>query len=195
MDNKIIAPIGYARSGKDTFADIAVEEYGFTRFAFADKLRDCITALNPIVGDSRKYVASDGHASVALGAVRLDEVLAEYGWDHYKESAYGDEIRALLQRFGTEVGRDLINENIWVDELDKHDGKIVVTDCRFWNEHDVIRDRNGILVRIYRPGNNPVNAHVSETVIDEMVPAYHINNDGTLDQFYDKIRRMVEILL
>jgi hypothetical protein len=45
---ELVAFSGYARSGKDTAAD-ALLPLGFQRVAFADKLRECLYALNPTV--------------------------------------------------------------------------------------------------------------------------------------------------
>jgi dephospho-CoA kinase len=45
----IIGLSGYSRSGKDEVAKILVEDYGFTRIAFADKIRELLYEMNPIV--------------------------------------------------------------------------------------------------------------------------------------------------
>ena len=45
----IIGLSGYAQSGKDTVAKVLIEEYGFTRIAFADKIREFLYDLNPQV--------------------------------------------------------------------------------------------------------------------------------------------------
>lgn len=182
-DNKrvIVAPVGYARTGKDEFAKVLVQEYGFKRFAFADKLRDCIYALNPIV---------DGGTNV-----RLREVIDYFTWDNYKSSKYGGEIRELLQRFGTEVGRDLIDTDIWVRELDKVEGNVVITDCRFDNEYQRIKKLGGKVVRIHRPGVGPVNDHISERGVDLMEPDHIIRNDADLKDFALKIREFSDTLL
>ncbi len=89
----IIGLSGYARSGKDTVAELLVLNYGFKRVAFADGIRDALIALNPIL--------HDGH--------RLNEVVQMYGWDVAKAK---DEVRRLLQVMGTEVGRKLIHEDV-----------------------------------------------------------------------------------
>ncbi len=44
----IIGLTGYAQSGKDTVANILVERYGFTRVAFADKIREFLYETNPM---------------------------------------------------------------------------------------------------------------------------------------------------
>ena len=46
----VIGLTGYAGSGKDTLANILVEEYGFTRIAFADKTKEFLYDLNPGIG-------------------------------------------------------------------------------------------------------------------------------------------------
>ena len=46
---EIIGLSGFARSGKDEAAKVLVEEFGFKRVGFADKLREVLYALNPLV--------------------------------------------------------------------------------------------------------------------------------------------------
>jgi len=176
----IIAPLGYARTGKDEFARVAVEEFGFTRFAFADKLRECLYALNPIVD-------TDG-----ITPIRVQDVIDQYTWDNYKRSQFGPEIRVLLQRFGTEVGRDLIQDDIWLRELDKVEAsRVVVTDARFINELEKVDYMGGYTVRVHRKGVGPVNDHPSETTIDQWDAHETIHNDSTLEVYHDRVRNIL----
>jgi hypothetical protein len=163
----IVGLSGFARSGKDTFAERLVEKHGFIRLAFADTLRDFLYALNPIVDMNRRYEADvpDGPP------IYLQEVIDHYTWDHYKESHFGPEIRRLLQRLGTEAGRQTLWDTIWIDaklkDLDEHKN-YVITDARFLNEFDAIReaaarqDHVCAIVRINRPGVEAANTHASE---------------------------------
>jgi hypothetical protein len=179
---EIIGFSGYARCGKDTAAKILVEEFGFTRVAFADKLREVLYQLNPyVVNDITEYPV-----------LSLQTVIDRYGWDGYKETQYGTEIRRLLQRLGTEAGRQTLWDSIWIDAaLTGHpsDAKIVVSDARFFNEFDAIRDRGGQIWRIERPEVGPANDHASET---EAVHYKHFSawlmNDGSLED----LRRTVK---
>jgi hypothetical protein len=50
----IIGLSGYARSGKDTVAELLVLNYGFKRMAFADGIRESLIALNPILHDGHR---------------------------------------------------------------------------------------------------------------------------------------------
>ena len=183
---EIIGLSGYARSGKDEAAKILVEEFGFTRVAFADKLREVLYALDPMVS------ATTWRDSLGVSPVYLRDVIDEHGWGGYKETFFGPEIRRLLQRLGTEAGRQTLWDSIWVDAaLTGHDddARLVVTDCRFPNEAQAIWDRGGEVWRIMREGVGPANSHPSETSLDNVDFQAYVHNDGTLEEFRKSIRR------
>jgi dephospho-CoA kinase len=46
----IIGLIGYAQSGKDTVANMLVDKFDFERRAFADRIREILYEMNPMVG-------------------------------------------------------------------------------------------------------------------------------------------------
>lgn len=187
-ENIIVGLSGYARTGKDTVADVLVQEFGFKRYAFADKLRECVLALDPIVSTGHERL-KDFESKYR----RLSSVIEEFGWDGYKQSNYGSEIRSLLQRMGTEVGRDIIGEDTWVKGLDNESGRIVVTDMRFPNEYDRVVNNNGETWRITREGVTAVNAHISETAIDDKKFDVDILNHGTLEEFQGVIRTLAQV--
>lgn len=159
----IIGLSGYARSGKDTVAAILAED-GWERRAFADPLREMLLRLNPI----------------ADGELRVQDLVSLYGWDDAK-TLY-PEIRELLQRLGTEAGREILGDDIWVKTTlsTMSGGKYVITDCRFPNEADAIRAAGGQVWRIHRPGFGPVNAHATENSMESYKFDAHIHNDGDL---------------
>src|SRR5689334_20591377 len=165
---RIVGLSGFARAGKDETAKVLVEEFGFTQVAFADKLREMLYALNPIVAlveweNEDETVQVPWTYSQPYQTVQT--VIDEYGWNGYKETVYGDEIRRLLQRLGTEAGRQTLWDSIWIDAaFSAVEGveNIVVTDCRFPNEAQAIKDRGGEVWRISRRGAGPANDHPSE---------------------------------
>jgi hypothetical protein len=168
---------GHAQVGKDTFAAILVDHYGFERLAFADVLRDAVRLLDPwLIGYDEK-------------PVRLSTLLTRYTWDELKKhEPYREEIRRLLQVLGSEVGRDLLYAGIWVDTLTKKlnfGKKYVVTDVRFKNEAWALRStriKPVWLVKITRPGYGPVNAHVSDVGLPDSLFDAFVINDGDLDE-------------
>lgn len=161
----LIGLTGYAQSGKDTVAEILVSE-GFTRVAFADIMREALLVLNPYAG-----------------TYRLREYVSVNGWDVAKVAL--PEIRNLMQRFGTEVGRGIFGEDFWIKQLlnryDLTSKNYVVSDIRFPNEAGMIKDHNGLVWRITRPNVGPVNAHVSDKDMGNIKVDYTLNNDSDLE--------------
>jgi hypothetical protein len=184
---EIIGLSGYARCGKDSTAAVLVKEFGFKRVAFADKLREVLLALDPIVAPSKELYFT--HSKTV---VNLSEVIDVYGWSGYKETDFGPEIRRLLQRLGTEAGRQTLWDSIWVDAaLTRHDedAKLVVTDCRFPNEAEAVTSRGGVMWRIMRQGVGPANTHASETSLDDWDFDAYVHNDGTLADLAGSVKR------
>lgn len=178
---EIIGLAGYATSGKDEAAKV-LKMAGFRRVAFADKLREFVYAINPEV---------DGGP---MGTLDLQQVIGRYGWNGYKDTYWGDSIREQLQYIGTECGRGILGQNVWIDATFNdmiENGKYVVTDVRFPNEIEGIRSRGGKMYRIIRDGVGPVNSHPSETAIDHYEYDGYIHNEGTLEEFHDTVRRAI----
>ena len=172
---KVVGLTGFAQSGKDTAAGFLVER-GWKRLAFADILRQSLYNLNPIVST----LTQQGRDPMVM---RVQDIVDGIGWDRAKVEF--PEIRQLLQRFGTEVGRELYGENFWVDRVlaqMNHNHNYVITDVRFPNELAAVRSVDGLVFKIQRPGNKPANSHASEDIdglhVDGVIP-----NVGTLDQF------------
>jgi hypothetical protein len=163
----IIGLTGYAQSGKDTFASILVEKYGYSRIAFADKIRDFLYGINPMVGCS-----PTGY---------LQDLVNLVGWDKAKQEP---QVRRLLQDLGISA-RDLISEDIWVtaalSSVSK-DQRVVITDVRFENEAAMIKSMGGQLWRVKRSGVGPVNDHVSESEMDGYKVDQIFVNNGTLEE-------------
>lgn len=145
----VIGFAGRARSGKDTAA-AALVRLGWRRVAFADRLRDAVAAIDPLVGDGLRL-----SALFAAGET----------WESVKAGPYAGEVRRLLQRTGTEMGRDLFGPRFWVDQLDRTvrpGERVVVSDVRFTEEADWVRSRGGMTVLVSRPGQPAVGGHRSE---------------------------------
>lgn len=93
--------------------------------------------------------------------------------------------RQAYQWFGTELMRDRVSQNIWIDMASKFcdsNIRVVVPDVRFNNEADFIHSRHGLLMHIDRDGiQGAVNAHASEAGIDPAKIDVSIKNDATIE--------------
>lgn len=180
----LIGLSGYARAGKDTVAGILAER-GYERVAFADALRDALYALNPVVTIS--YQVRDGIRHSAAHK-RVSAVVDALGWDKAKTDY--PEIRDLLQRLGTEVGRIQWGDDFWVQIAMRKAINFpltVITDVRFPSEAASIKKHRGEVWRINRPGTDPVNGHSSETALDNYTFDRYIDNDATIEALRDLV--------
>jgi hypothetical protein len=171
----VIGLSGYARAGKDTVASIICEYANFEQRSFATPLKAMLAALDPRIGGRR----------------RVSDLLCFHDWEGAKGNP---EVRRLLQRLGTEAGRRILGDDIWIDTLfhAHSSGRIVVSDVRFPNEAEAIKDRGGIMVRISRPGYGPVNGHPSETALDSFDFDAHIMNDGSIDDLHGSVAPLID---
>lgn len=162
----LIGLTGYAQSGKDTVANLLVENYGYTRIAFADPIRELLYRLNP-------------ETMSAAGSLRLQSLVDDYGWDVAKQVP---EVRRLLQELGVGA-RKIIDESVWVTTaLRAHAGdKVVFTDVRFENEAVIIKLMGGQIWRVKRLGVSAVNDHISESELDGYKVDQIFVNNGSVD--------------
>jgi hypothetical protein len=191
----IIGLNGYAKSGKDEIAKMIMEiDSTWQVKKFSNKLKQVASILTGVHPDKFED-------QVFKNTPLCDDWFV---WD-YKTIAGGTlteptfnvdprlrsmTARELLQKLGTEAIRNGLHENAWVNALmaDYREDKWIITDCRFHNEVFAIKDRGGIVVRVNRPDNGPVNNHISETAIDGFDFDYVINNDGDLENLRTKVK-------
>jgi hypothetical protein len=137
----IIGVAGFAGSGKGTVSDLLVDEYGFNKLAFADPLKDAVAA---IFGWPRHLLEGDTKESREFRETP----------DKFWSERFGFEVtpRWALQKQGTEAGRDVFHESIWVSALERriNSDKVVVTDVRFPNEVAKIKELGGHVIRVVR---------------------------------------------
>jgi hypothetical protein len=111
-----------------------------------------------------------------------------YGWDDLK--AHGPEIRELLQRFGTEVGREMFGDDFWVNaaiDSIKDGSRVVVSDVRYPNEADAVKKLGGEVWRVVRPGYGAANDHASEHALNDYNFDYILENNSGVQSLYDSV--------
>jgi hypothetical protein len=116
-------------------------------------------------------------------------------------------VRDLLQILGTEAMRDGLHKNVWVNALmadytptqvqwsqgplgGYEDGPMpnwIITDTRFPNEAQAIKDKGGMVIKVERPGVGPVNRHPSEDALKDYNFDYVIHNDGSINDLDNKV--------
>jgi hypothetical protein len=187
----IIGLSGYAKSGKDTVAEIIreIQPEKWEIKKFSGKLKQIASIL---LGMPEHLFENQDFKS---------EMLGEEWWKNYGDFYHQTTVRDFLQHLGTDAIRNGLHSNAWVNalmadykprKLDQYNpSNWIVTDVRFPNEAEAIKDRGGIIIRIDRPGVEPVNAHPSEVALDNWDFDYKIANVSDLPA----LKQTVEVLL
>ncbi len=161
---------------------------------FADKLKDIVCLLigctreqlesqefksSPLGNEWIRYGYADGFQHIYKGDVKITQMInKECSKEKYEEeyrinwqTAYKHEFtpRELMQLIGTDLFRDKLLNNIWVNALfadykshytnfndayKNNNNHVypnwIITDVRFPNELEAIKKRNGIVIRVNR---------------------------------------------
>lgn len=156
----IIGFTGRMGSGKNEAAKQLASMYPkgkVVEISFARKLKESASALLDISLDDIERWKNDPHIRVVVR-----------GTDGYAYADMG--FRGFLQRFGTEAHRNVFSEDFWLDAALPLDGPYdsdviyAVTDVRFQNEADRVRDLGGTVVRVIGNDEKKPTTHRSEDI-------------------------------
>jgi hypothetical protein len=101
-------------------------------------------------------------------------------------------IRQLMQYFGTSVMRTYFGENVWINSTLKHStNKTIITDLRFINEYNAVKQHHGITIYVNRP-NHFFGEHASEKEMELLLNSnaydYVIDNSGSFEDLFNQIK-------
>jgi len=168
---QIIGLVAPKQSGKSEVAKILVEDYGFTRIAFADTIKDVASIVYAL---SNRQLYGDAK-----------EIIDE---------RYGLTPRFIMQKIGSEVCRQ-IHLDTWLMSWQRKANdceKVVVEDVRFDNEIEWITSRGADIWEISRPGNKFSHEHDSE-IRPECSPNIIIKNDRGLTELRSTVHHIMRL--
>lgn len=149
-NNRIIGLVGFIGSGKDSVATRLVES-GCVQESFAGPLKD---ACANIFGWDRDMLEGQS------GKSRDFRETPDLYWST-KLGIKDFTPRLALQLLGTDVMREHFNKDIWLSSLEyrihkthKQNKCVVISDCRFVNELNLIKKLGGKIYHVVR-GANP----------------------------------------
>ena len=209
----IIGICGFIGSGKDTIADYLVNLHHFRRESFANTLKDAVaqvfgwdrTMLEGRTKQAREWREQvDPWWSERLGIPHLTPrfILQQWGTEVCRKNFHDDIWIASLE-----------------NKLRNSKDDVVISDCRFPNEIKAIKQAGGMVVRVVRgpepewydaavsrnrgPNGNStwalsgrrleqLGVHASETAWVGTKFNVVLDNNGTLDDLYQQVKRLVQ---
>jgi hypothetical protein len=217
----IIAISGLAGSGKDTVAGYLLENEGFVSIAFADPLKRFASEIwgftnTQLWGPSENRSLPDKRYKTENSEFLTPRKVLQY--------IGNDCVRTLDKdvwiRYGINIAKRLLTEqglcysqieglqSYWKQtcqgEFDRIEGypknikAVIITDCRYVNELNAIKENGGKLIRIKKPGaglKGVFGKHQSESEMSELsenIFDYIINNIGTLEDLKKRVNEIVD---
>ena len=179
QQKKIIGIHGLAGSGKTLVSKYLESAHGYTPTKFAAPLKNMLAVL----------LCSTGIADETNFMDFLDGDLKEVPI----ELLGGVTPRKLMQTLGSEWGRDMIHEDLWVRTwfggvTNFTDPLISVDDLRYENEAQTIRAMGGRIIHLYRTDlARDAGEHPSENGLTVLPTDSTIFNNGSQADLYEKL--------
>lgn len=144
----LIGLVGSKGSGKDVFANFLVNNYGFIKYSFAEKLKNVCKELFNFTNEQ-------------LYGNKKEEIDKKWGYSP----------RTIFQKLGDDfIKKQLKLQNLWIYHFQKwysennftENDNIVIADVRFLDESFVIKEKKGFLIRVNRINHIVNDNHISE---------------------------------
>lgn len=208
---------GRAGAGKDTIADYLIKDHGWSgKMSYARNLKDMIKhvfklseyqlmdhkgkkqpiniSLTPAhIGGVLTWMCRTHEASGLAGrTAEIKKFIADVKGKKFSTP------REVIQFVGTDLCRMVIptyHVDIIKQKLDKATGSWIITDVRFPNEADLVKDKGGYLIKVERPGleTTDVHRHSSETALQDW-DSWHstiINDSSNIEDLYTKVDKFL----
>lgn len=180
----LVGLVGFARVGKDTFANALVKAHGFKQMAFADRLRQVAYKLG-------KYLYVGLSIFGDSSSETYTEAIDRLGYETVKR------LYPNARKFLVDIGhgfREVFGPSFWIDQVVQQiegedcESNIVITDCRYLNEALTVRNLGGVIVYLERPGQGAANdteaASIAEIVgTNDVIDCVVVNDARTAETF------------
>lgn len=166
--HSIVGVGGLLTSGKDAFADYLVAQHGYTKLFMSEPLHDWLLTQNPWFRLDKPIECMEGWTFEPGEFHTYAEIVHQVGYTEAKEQT---EVRRALQRIGTDCGRKMIDEQVWVQAMQRKVGallqqaeelgrgaRVVITGIRYENELKMMQRLGGETVWVERPSARAAHA-------------------------------------
>lgn len=172
---RLIGISGKKGSGKSTFGNYLINQYGYTEYAFADPLKNICRELfsftdAQLYGDRKEELDEYWNITPRHSFQKVGDILRDHS-------------DTIIPGIGNKIFVEVLKRKVILDWEKNPNKLIVVTDVRFENEMKLIKELGGTIIKINRSTNNN-DTHQSETNVDNLISDCTVNNDGTIEELF-----------
>jgi hypothetical protein len=177
---QILLLSGYARSGKDSVANLLEEECGFRRFAFADALKEMVAAHTGIPV-SMFHSQQKDTAILSISPKTYRDLLIEVA----------DQKRA--------IDPDIFSRIVASQIVESDASYVVISDWRYKREESFLRSildpatyhiqRGRVIRSTVIPSEKPIEHDLDGEPMDVVIP-----NDGSISDLRDAVHSAVSLI-
>lgn len=182
---KIIGITGRKFCGKDTLGNFFVENKGYQKIAYADALKDAVKAIfdfdDEQLNGSKKEVVDEFWNKTPR------QVLQFVGTDLFRNHT-----QELMPNVGKDIWCQVVKRKILNKLNCNPNAKFVITDARFQNEVDVVKQLGGTVIKLNR-NTGCVDNHESESLIDSLYCDHQYENNGSKEELYQQVLSQLNI--
>lgn len=174
-----------AGSGKSTFANVLMQNYGFKNVKFADPLKNMVRALLAEMQFDKRTVERMIEGNLKEQVIPGFSTVTP---------------RHLMQTLGTDWGREAVDNGLWlkvarrkIERLLSQGHHVVVDDLRFPNEWDLLDDMGATLVRLVRQDPSVTQGDTRyEGLLCEFPFDRHVLNNGDIEELRFKANMVAQ---
>ncbi len=181
---RIIGITGQKFSGKDTLGSYFVKNYNYEQIAYADALKDAVKCIFDF--DDEQLYGSKKEEIDEFWGTTPRQVLQFVGTDLFRNHTH-----ELMPNIGKDIWIQVVKRKIMNKMKKNPNACFVITDARFHNEVDIVKQLGGTVIKLKRNTGCQDN-HESETLIDSLPADYEFENNVSKEELYDKVMKVLE---
>lgn len=189
---KIFLITGKKRAGKDTLADVMLEQTKGVKESFASPMKDIASIL---FGWGMNFMENKKEVMDHTFGISPRQFLQVFGTDFMQFF-----LSEKFPTYETITGRSFWAKNL-IGRIKAHEDSnwltpesiVTVPDLRFPHEVDTLQKTFGddvIVIRVERPSLNSIDTHPSEKEMDSIIADYTIHNEGTLEEYQNTCKEL-----